>query len=129
MTRPMQSEAAFAREMARRDIVYKRPTPHWQNGLTIGNGDLGGAVFGGGPDSNGIVAFYDDGGSIGRRYARMDEVGTPFCITVDYQSAEDNTVTIRDRDSTKQARVRVSDIITVVADLLSGEKKELFAGS
>jgi glycyl-tRNA synthetase len=49
--------------------------------------------------------FYDDGGSIGRRYRRQDEAGTPFCITVDGQSKEDGTVTIRDRDSLRQERV------------------------
>ncbi|RLF46919.1 MAG: glycine--tRNA ligase [Thermoplasmata archaeon] len=54
---------------------------------------------------NGIMAIYDDRGSIGRRYARMDEIGTPFCITVDYQTKEDGTVTIRYRDTTEQIRV------------------------
>lgn len=54
--------------------------------------------------------FYDDSGSIGRRYARMDEIGTPYCITIDYQTMEDNTVTIRNRDTTKQMRVKVEEI-------------------
>jgi glycyl-tRNA synthetase len=54
--------------------------------------------------------FYDDGGSIGRRYARSDEIGTPFAITIDYQTLEDGTVTIRNRDSTKQIRVGVDDV-------------------
>lgn len=49
--------------------------------------------------------FHDDSGSIGRRYARQDEIGTPFCITIDHQTLEDRTVTIRDRDSGKQERV------------------------
>ena len=53
---------------------------------------------------------YDETGSIGKRYARQDEIGTPFCITVDYQTAEDGTVTIRERDSTSQIRVNVSDL-------------------
>ncbi|MEA2053529.1 MAG: glycine--tRNA ligase [Candidatus Thermoplasmatota archaeon] len=53
----------------------------------------------------GIVAFYDGRGSIGRRYARMDEIGTPFCITVDYTTIEDNTVTVRWRDTTEQIRI------------------------
>ncbi|HHF56188.1 MAG TPA: glycine--tRNA ligase [Thermoplasmatales archaeon] len=53
----------------------------------------------------GIMAIYDDRGSIGRRYARMDEIGTPYCITVDYQTKEDDTVTIRYRDTTEQIRV------------------------
>ena len=58
----------------------------------------------------GIMAFYDESGSIGRRYARMDEIGTPFCITVDYQSKEDNTVTIRFRDTTEQVRVKIEEV-------------------
>lgn len=51
---------------------------------------------------SGIETNYDDSGSIGRRYARMDEIGTPWCITVDYQTKEDGTVTIRERDTNKQ---------------------------
>jgi glycyl-tRNA synthetase len=51
--------------------------------------------------------FYDEGGSIGRRYARMDEAGCPFCITIDGQTLEDETVTIRDRDSMKQNRHKI----------------------
>ncbi|MCK5459361.1 MAG: glycine--tRNA ligase, partial [Thermoplasmatales archaeon] len=52
----------------------------------------------------GIATYYDDGGTIGRRYARMDEIGTPFCITVDHDTLKDNTVTVRERDTTKQER-------------------------
>jgi glycyl-tRNA synthetase len=58
--------------------------------------------------------FYDDSGAIGRRYRRQDEVGTPFCLTIDGQTAEDGTVTVRDRDSLQQERVamdRVKDFI------------------
>ena len=58
-----------------------------------------------------IKTFYDDGGSIGRRYARMDEIGTPFCITIDHDTIKDNTVTIRDRDTTKQIRKNIDEII------------------
>jgi glycyl-tRNA synthetase len=58
----------------------------------------------------GIKTYYDDGGSIGRRYARMDEVGTPFCITVDHDTIKDNTVTIRDRDTTKQVRKNIDEL-------------------
>lgn len=57
-----------------------------------------------------LQIFYDDSGSIGRRYRRQDEIGTPFCITIDYQSKKDNTVTIRDRDSMKQKRVKISNL-------------------
>jgi len=60
---------------------------------------------------NKIMASYDEKGSIGRRYARMDEIGTPFCITVDYQTKKDNTVTIRFRDTTEQIRVEINDIV------------------
>lgn len=56
-------------------------------------------------------AFYDEGGSIGRRYRRQDEAGTPFCITVDSDTLKDNTVTLRERDSMKQERVKIADLI------------------
>ncbi len=56
------------------------------------------------------MAFYDQGGAVGRRYRRMDEVGTPYCITVDTQTLEDQTVTIRDRDSMKQDRISIDKI-------------------
>lgn len=52
-----------------------------------------------------MPVFYDEGGAVGRRYRRQDEAGTPFCITVDSQTLEDNTVTVRDRDSMQQDRV------------------------
>jgi glycyl-tRNA synthetase len=68
----------------------------------------------------GIQAFYDDGGSIGRRYARMDEVGTPCCITVDYDTKENGTVTLRERDSSEQVRVRTENVSSAVVKLLSG---------
>ncbi len=58
-----------------------------------------------------IKTYYDDSGSIGRRYARMDEIGTPFCVTVDHDTLKDKTVTIRDRDTTKQIRIKISEII------------------
>jgi glycyl-tRNA synthetase len=57
-----------------------------------------------------FATFYDQSGAIGRRYRRMDEVGTPFCVTVDYDSKEDNTVTLRFRDSMEQVRVPVSEL-------------------
>tara|TARA_Y100000766_G_scaffold67522_1_gene56615 strand:- start:99 stop:1769 length:1671 start_codon:yes stop_codon:yes gene_type:complete len=58
----------------------------------------------------GIISMYDSSGSIGRRYARADEIGVPFCITVDHQSLEDNTVTIRDRDTGEQKRVSIDSL-------------------
>ncbi|MGM0432671.1 MAG: glycine--tRNA ligase [Spirochaetota bacterium] len=54
--------------------------------------------------------FYDQSGAIGRRYRRMDEAGTPFCVTIDYESKEDETVTLRFRDSMEQVRVPVSEL-------------------
>jgi glycyl-tRNA synthetase len=54
--------------------------------------------------------FYDASGSVGRRYARADEIGTPYCITVDFDSLEDDSVTLRDRNSTKQERIKVSEL-------------------
>jgi glycyl-tRNA synthetase len=62
--------------------------------------------------------FYDEKGAVGRRYRRQDEAGTPFCITVDGQSLQDQTVTIRDRDSLKQWRVKVEDVTAELADRL-----------
>ena len=53
---------------------------------------------------------WDDRGNIGKRYAYQDEIGTPLCITIDYDSLEDNTVTLRDRDTTKQERIKIEDI-------------------
>jgi len=52
-------------------------------------------------------AEYDEGGSIGKRYRRQDEIGTPYCVTVDHQSLEDRTVTVRDRDTLAQERIAV----------------------
>jgi len=65
--------------------------------------------------------FYDSNGSIGRRYARMDESGTPYCITVDFDSLKQHDITIRERDSTKQARVKIKDLSNVLQQLLSGK--------
>jgi glycyl-tRNA synthetase len=64
----------------------------------------------------GIPTFYDDAGSIGKRYRRQDEAGTPFSITVDGQSLEDNTVTIRDRDSLQQERVATDRVVDFVRE-------------
>lgn len=59
---------------------------------------------------NGPVLF-DDRGNIGKRYFAQDEIGTPYCITVDFQTMEDNTVTIRDRNTTKQERVKIESLV------------------
>ena len=67
----------------------------------------------------GIMAKYDDNTAIGRRYARHDEVGTPYCLTVDHQTLEDGTITIRDRDTTDQRRIAVEDALKVVQERLT----------
>ena len=59
-------------------------------------------------------SFLDHSGAIGRRYRRLDEVGTPFAITIDHQTLQDDTVTIRDRDSMEQNRIKVSEIDSVL---------------
>ncbi|MFC2068652.1 glycine--tRNA ligase [Chloroflexota bacterium] len=64
---------------------------------------------------------YDDTQSIGRRYRRQDEIGTPFCITIDFQSLEDNQVTIRERDTMFQIRVPIRDLKAILDAKLSGE--------
>ena len=68
----------------------------------------------------GILAEYDDSGAIGRRYRRQDEIGTPFAVTVDYDTKEDNTVTLRDRDSMKQVRVSLEKLPETVSALVDG---------
>jgi glycyl-tRNA synthetase len=64
--------------------------------------------------------FYDDSGSIGRRYRRQDEAGTPFCVTVDFDSIEDKQVTIRDRDTLEQERVPIAAVRDRLKALISG---------
>ncbi len=63
---------------------------------------------------NRIKSFYDEAGSIGKRYRRQDELGTPFCITIDYDSLENNTITLRDKDSMEQSRVEISKISEII---------------
>ena len=53
---------------------------------------------------------YDESGSIGRRYRRQDEIGTPYCITVDFDTLEDQSVTVRDRDTMEQIRIPMDDL-------------------
>ncbi len=66
-----------------------------------------------------IETRFDDIGNIGKRYRRQDEIGTPWCITVDYQTLEDNTVTIRDRDTGKQERVAIMELGTFFSQKLA----------
>jgi len=64
--------------------------------------------------NNDIASFYDTGGSIGKRYRRQDEAGTPFGITVDHDTLEDNTITLRDRDTMEQERISIDKIVEVL---------------
>jgi glycyl-tRNA synthetase len=68
----------------------------------------------------GFIVQFDVGGSIGRRYRRQDEVGTPFCITIDYATLEDETVTIRDRDSMEQVRIHRDELVTTLKKVVRG---------
>jgi glycyl-tRNA synthetase len=67
---------------------------------------------------NGIIAEYDASGTIGRRYARSDEIGVPFAVTVDHDTLKDSTVTIRNRDDSKQIRISLKDINSIIDDLI-----------
>ncbi len=58
--------------------------------------------------------MWDDNGNIGKRYRRQDEIGTPYCVTIDFQTLEDDTVTVRNRDTTQQDRMKIEEIIGVV---------------
>ncbi len=69
--------------------------------------------------ASGHVVLYDESGSIGRRYARADEVGVPYCITIDFDSLSNGTATIRDRDSATQRRVALADLPAIVTALVS----------
>jgi glycyl-tRNA synthetase len=58
-----------------------------------------------------FVCEYDESGSIGKRYRRQDEIGTPYCVTIDFDTLEKGTVTVRDRDSMKQEIIKVGDLM------------------
>ena len=71
-----------------------------------------------------FTAQYDDAQSVGKRYRRQDEIGTPYAVTIDFQSLEDNAVTIRERDSMKQIRVPIAELTNTLQRKLSGEPLE-----
>jgi glycyl-tRNA synthetase len=77
----------------------------------------------------GLMVAYDDSGTIGRRYRRNDEIGTPYSVTIDYDTLEDDTVTIRERDTMKQVRTHVSDLEGNLEKLISGNMVFEEAGS
>ena len=70
----------------------------------------------------GVSSFYDQSGAIGRRYRRQDEIGTPWCVTVDVESLEDGAVTVRDRDSMAQERVPVEGVTHLIVDRLEAAR-------
>jgi glycyl-tRNA synthetase len=72
----------------------------------------------------GFTVLYDESGSIGRRYARADEIGVPAALTVDYQTLEDGTVTLRDRDTWRQVRVDKTKVVDALRRFLRGAKLE-----
>jgi glycyl-tRNA synthetase len=63
-----------------------------------------------------MMCQYDEKDAIGRRYRRQDAIGTPYCITIDNQTLEDDTVTIRERDSMQQKRVKTGEVLLVISD-------------
>lgn len=63
-----------------------------------------------------FATFYDESGAIGRRYRRMDEIGTPYCVTIDYQTKEDRSVTLRHRDSMEQVRLPIDDLVSAIKE-------------
>ncbi len=69
----------------------------------------------------GLTQYDDTGGSIGKRYRRQDEIGTPFCVTIDFDSLNDHQVTIRDRDTTEQRRVPIAELPDILARDLRSE--------
>ena len=75
---------------------------------------------------NDFMCQFDTAGSVGKRYARSDEIGIPFCVTFDFDSLKDKQVTIRSRDTTKQIRVKIKELKGVLRKLLDGEKLEGF---
>ncbi|HEY3423033.1 MAG TPA: glycine--tRNA ligase [Methanocellaceae archaeon] len=72
--------------------------------------------------NKGFFIEYDDSGTIGKRYRRNDEVGTPFSVTIDFDTMEDDTVTIRDRDTMSQVRVPVKDLAGMLRELAAGDR-------
>ena len=63
-----------------------------------------------------FMCSYDEAGSIGKRYRRQDEIGTPFCVTIDFDTLEDNTVTIRERDTMEQIRLPIDKLVEYISE-------------
>ena len=66
-----------------------------------------------------FMCEFDDNGNIGKRYRRQDEIGTPYCVTVDFESLENHTVTVRDRDTMKQKRIAIKGVINFIKEGLN----------
>ena len=66
-----------------------------------------------------FMCTYDESGSIGKRYRRQDEIGTPYCVTVDFDTLNDDTVTVRDRDSMEQIRLPLKDLVSWVEEKIA----------
>jgi glycyl-tRNA synthetase len=65
-------------------------------------------------------ADFDDASAIGRRYRRQDEIGTPYCVTVDFETLNDHKVTVRERDSMKQERIGIDTLVPYLSERMSG---------
>ncbi len=68
------------------------------------------------------MCYYEEKDAIGKRYRRHDAIGTPYCITIDHQSLEDNTVTIRERDSMQQERVKIDELAAIISKKIKPAK-------
>ena len=73
----------------------------------------------------GLTVYYQDSGSIGRRYARADEIGVPYCITVDYDTLKDGTATLRFRNDGKQVRIKVAELAQKISAFVKEGKVAL----
>ncbi len=71
-----------------------------------------------------FLCVYDSSGSIGRRYSRSDSIGTPFGITIDYDTLKDNTVTVRERDSMEQERVKINELKEIIKEKIETPYKQ-----
>ena len=69
--------------------------------------------------SKNFMCDYDEAGSIGKRYRREDEIGTPYCITIDFDTLEDESVTIRDRDTMEQIRLPIAEVESYLASKIA----------
>jgi glycyl-tRNA synthetase len=67
---------------------------------------------------------YDESGTIGKRYRRQDEIGTPYCVTVDYDGVADGTVTVRERDGMTQKRIKVEELVGYIEEQMTNWKAE-----